>query len=156
MGAFHRILMATDFSPVSDAALEEAARIARESGARLYVVYAYEVPAGGSYVPASGYLASIAATRMEAEQKMQDLMARDSMRGVEARPVILKGPADVSILETAVREKVDMIVMGTHGRRGAARLLLGSVAERVIAAARCPVLTIRTPPPREIAATSAA
>jgi nucleotide-binding universal stress UspA family protein len=68
---------------------------------------------------------------------------------------VRRGLPDDRIVETARRENVDVIVMGTHGRRGAARLLLGSVAARVIASAPCPVLTIRNQAPPAAAAGAA-
>jgi nucleotide-binding universal stress UspA family protein len=145
MTGFRRILMATDFSPTSEAALEEAARLARESGAPLTILHVYESPAGATvpYLPAEGYLESLVAARTQAEARMQQLLTRASLRGLELRGVVARGLAGAQIRETAIREKADLIVMGTHGRRGAARLLLGSVAAHVIATAPCPVLTIR-------------
>jgi nucleotide-binding universal stress UspA family protein len=149
MAAFQRILMATDLSPASDAAFEEAVRLAREAKARLDVVHVYQIPASASldYVPASAYFDFAAAARIEADRKLQELLSRESARGLEVRPILQKGFADERIVETAKREQSDVIVMGTHGRRGAARLFLGSVAARVIAAASCPVLTIRCAAP---------
>jgi nucleotide-binding universal stress UspA family protein len=145
MAAFQRILMATDFSPVSEAAFDMAAQLARESKARLMVVHVYQIPASASspYLPASVYFEFASAARIEAEKKLEELLSRESARGLDARPLLRKGLADRRIVETASREEADLIVMGTHGRRGAARLFLGSVAARVIASARCPVLTIR-------------
>jgi nucleotide-binding universal stress UspA family protein len=150
MAAFQRILMATDLSPASDPAFEEAVRIARESKARLDVVHVYQIPASVSlaYVPGEVYFDFAVAARTDAETKLQELVSRESARGLDIRPILEKGSADEKIVETANRQRSDVIVMGTHGRRGAARLFLGSVAARVIAAARCPVLTIRSAAPR--------
>ena len=145
MTRFRRILMATDFSPASDAAFEEAARLARESGAALTIVHAYEAPinAMASYWPVDDYLESFVAARTQAEARMQELLAREALRGLRVRPVLARGLPAPEIVEAALREQADLIVMGTHGRRGAARLILGSVATSVIALAPCPVLTIR-------------
>ena len=63
--------------------------------------------------------------------------------GAEVKPLLRKGIPEDAIVEAANREEVDLIVMGTHGRHGAARLFLGSVAERVVATASCSVLTVR-------------
>ena len=145
MPKYSRIVMATDFSPASDAAFEEAARMAREWGARLYLVHAYETTAEASvpYLPAISFFETLAAVRAQAEQKLQALISRASLRGVNVRLVAERGVAHDTIVDVAARENADLIVMGTHGRRGAARLLLGSVAARVIAMAPCPVLTLR-------------
>jgi nucleotide-binding universal stress UspA family protein len=67
-----------------------------------------------------------------------------ALKGVDIRPLAVRGAPEQAIIDAAAREKADVIVMGTHGRRGAARLLLGSVAARVVATAPCPVLTIRS------------
>ncbi len=146
MTRYQRIVMATDFSPASEAAFEEAARMAREWGARLYLVHAYETPAEApvTYLPASGFFETLAAIRAQAEQKLQALISRESLRGVNVRPLAERGVPHNAIVDVAARENADLIVMGTHGRRGAARLLLGSVAARVIAMAPCPVLTLRS------------
>jgi len=157
MAGYRRILMATDFSPVSEAAVEEAARLARESGATLWILHVYQSPAVAAvpYMPADSYLESLVAARTEAETRMQRLLSRDALRDLQVRAVVTKGLPGSQIVETAIREKADLIVMGTHGRRGVTRFLLGSVAAMVIAVAPCPVLTIRTAP-REAATVPAA
>jgi nucleotide-binding universal stress UspA family protein len=66
-----------------------------------------------------------------------------SLAYVWVKPVLRKGIPEDAIVQAAKREGVDLIVMGTHGRRGASRLLAGSVAARVVATASCPVLTVR-------------
>jgi len=156
MTKYERILVATDFSPDCEAAFDEATRMAREWGARLYVLHVYETPAGASvpYTPVTGYFETLAAVRAVAEKRLQDLTSRESMKGVDVRALAERGLAAETIVETASREGADLIVMGTRGRRGAARLLLGSVAARVIATAPCPVLTLRRPTP--VAAASGA
>jgi nucleotide-binding universal stress UspA family protein len=155
MTRFRRILMATDFSPASEAAFEEAVSLARESGAALTILHVYETPAGAAvpYLPVEGYLESLVAARTEAEGRMRHLLSRDALRGLDVRAEVTKGLPGTHIVETATREKADLIVMGTHGRRGVARLLLGSVAAMVIAVAPCPVLTIRVPSARDRTAT---
>ena len=145
MAGYRRILIATDFSPVSEAALEEAARLTRESGATLCVLHVYENPAvvAVPYVPAESYLESLVAARTRAESRMQRLLSRGALRDLPVRAVVAKGLPGTQIVETAMRERAELIVMGTHGRRGVSRLLMGSVAAMVIATAPCPVLTVR-------------
>ena len=145
MNQFRRILMATDFSPASDAAFDEAARLARDSGAELSIFHAYEAPVEAMVCqwPVTDYLEACAAERAAAEDRMHELCLRPELSGLRTRPVVTKGYPATEIVEAAIRERADLIVMGTHGRRGAARLILGSVAAKVIALAPCPVLTIR-------------
>ncbi len=148
MTGFRRILMATDFSPASEAALERAAKLTRECSATLSILHVYEPPpaaASVAYLPVDGYLDSLVAARTQAEARMQQLLSRDVLKGLEVRGVVIKGLPGTRIVETAIREGADLIVMGTHGRRGLSRLILGSVAAMVIAVAPCPVLTIRMP-----------
>ena len=157
MTGFRRILMATDFSPASEPALEEAMRLVRESGGTLLILHVYETPSGASvpYLPVSGYLDTLVAARTDAEARMEHLLARHALRSLDVRGLVKKGNPVSMISETAIDETADLIVMGTHGRRGPARFLLGSVASGVIARASCPVLTIRTPAASERAIASA-
>jgi universal stress protein A len=154
MAEYQRILMATDLSPASEAAFEEAARMARASGARLYLLHAFEAPnvASVAYLPAPGYFQSLAAARACAEGLLQRLVCRDAVKGLDVKPLAERGVPELEIVDIATRVKADLIVMGTHGRRGAARLLLGSVAARVIATAPCPVLTVRAKNPASVEA----
>lgn len=143
------ILVALDHSDCAHLVAEEATQLALDSGARLTFLHAITLPQGidGSLriapekdkapVAASDYLRAdstgrIAILRQEAEAK-----------GVTVYVRIEEGdPAEV-ILSAAEDLKPKMIVMGTHGRKGIARLLLGSVAEEVLRRASCPVLSVR-------------
>jgi len=79
--------------------------------------------------------------------RLADLLAhiQSIIKGVDFEQRILKGDPAHEIIRLAEREKIDLIVMGTHGRRGLSRLLMGSVAEWVMRRANCPVLTVRLP-----------
>jgi nucleotide-binding universal stress UspA family protein len=94
---------------------------------------------GGAYALPPGLIEEF--TR-EAEQRL-DAVLNDEDRAHAARTLVCSGDARSRILNHAAREHVDLIVMGTHGRKGAAHLFLGSVAERVVREASCPVLTVR-------------
>jgi nucleotide-binding universal stress UspA family protein len=146
---FDRILLATDFSEASDGALEEAIRLAKESGAILIVTHAFQVPPSTtvSYVPANVFQEYEGALRAAASDRLSGLLDRIRSQGVEARLLLVEGFADEEIVEAAAREKADLVVIGTHGRQGVARFFLGSVAARVVATCPCPVLTVR--PSRE-------
>lgn len=142
---FHCILAATDFSEVSQPAVDEADRIAAACGAPLLLVHVYDVSAAAhlSHAPASVYKDYERAARNNAEQRLADLVVHSRSRGADAIGLLKEGLPDEGILAAAREKKADLIVMGTHGRRGASRLILGSIAARVIAGGSCPVLTVR-------------
>lgn len=79
----------------------------------------------------------------QAEERLDAVLPAAERQAFRARTFVCTGDARNEILQHAAREHVDLIVMGTHGRTGAAHLFLGSVAERVVRAAPCPVLTVR-------------
>lgn len=145
-GGFHRILVATDFSPASGPAMQEAAKLARGSGAELLIAHAYEPP---SPLRIDGYVAPWIynewddTLRNEAVLALMPLVESARKEGINARLVVLKGTPFKAITEAAGSEHADLVVMGTHGRTGLSRLVLGSVAARVAASAPCPVLTVR-------------
>jgi len=144
---FERILVATDFSPASAPAFEQAVKIAKRDAAPLLITHAYLEPAlvELSQAPATVYAEWDQEIREAVKEKLQPLVEDARKEGVEAEGLILMGFADEAIIKAAKQHGVDLIVMGTHGRRGAARMFLGSVAARVIAAAPCPVMTVRSP-----------
>ena len=143
---FRKILVATDFSPASEPALKQAARLARSSKAELLIAHAYEPP---SPLQIDGYVAPWiyneweGTLRKEAELALSPLVEEACEQGVSARFVVLKGAPFKAITDAAEAEHADLVVMGTHGRTGLSRLVLGSVAARVAASAPCPVLTVR-------------
>ncbi len=149
MKAFRRILVATDFSPASMPAFEQAVRLSKDSEAELLVAHAFrdQGPPESGYARAKDYERWRSDAQEAAERKLEPLVARARAEGVDARPLALAGFPDEVIVEAAVREGADLIVLGTHGRRGAELFFLGSVASRVVTAAKCPVMTVR--PPRE-------
>ena len=146
MKLFQRILVATDFSPASTPAFEESVKIAKREGAQLLIAHAYQEPGlvELSRAPAEVYEQWNQQLREGTERKLRPLVESARKEGVEARALILTGFADEAIIAAAKQQHADLIVMGTHGRRGAARLFLGSVAARVIAMASCPVMTVRS------------
>lgn len=134
------ILHPTDFSEYSAAAMELAEALARRYGARIWIAHVAppeEILHGayfGAPPPPREDLATI-------EKKLYAIKPAD--RTIPVGYALLRGdPAD-EIVRLARRENCDLIVMGTHGRSGLQRVLVGSVAERVLRRAPCPVLTIR-------------
>jgi nucleotide-binding universal stress UspA family protein len=155
--AITRVLVPVDFSPSSRAALDYATFLADALGASVIALHVWEPP--GYVGPDTLALLPVAAgqpgwddkTRAEVTRELEVFLGRPHARPKKLETEVMAGtPAD-AILSAAARDGADLIVMGTHGRTGLSRLLLGSVAEAVFRRAPCPVLTIRTPgkSPRE-------
>lgn len=143
MNRFHHILAPLDFEGPSQEALEVALDLALTFDAKLTVLHAWDMPvysyAGLSYLPPD--VASV--VEEAAETSLASAMALAIKNLPRAKSVLVRGRPEVQILDAADRLKVDLIVMGTHGRRGVSRVLLGSVAEKVVRSSPVPVLTIR-------------
>ncbi len=139
-----KIIAATDFSAPATGATRTAARLARKVGGSLVLVRVIEPPAMlYPELAATGLEAMEAALRPQVEAQMKAAAAALSDEGVPVESRVLWGVPDQAIASCAAEEGAQLIVMGTHGRRAAARLLLGSVAERTVLAASCPVLVLR-------------
>jgi nucleotide-binding universal stress UspA family protein len=140
------ILHATDFSAASRAAFTKAVELARRERAPLVIAHVMTAPAvvmGDGYMTASTWESVVESVRRTSKKRLDALVARARTAGVRARALLLEGlPAD-AIVQAARSTRAGTIVMGTHGRSGVARFFLGSVAGRVVAGARCPVLTVR-------------
>lgn len=142
--AFRLILVASDFQECSNAALEHAIDLAKRCGARLTVVHAFEVPYGGD----SPYVAELARTLQgDAEAQLRRLIELVGVRVPGATGIVRCGPAWQQILDVAQEQGADLIVVGSHGRKGLPRALLGSVAEKVVRLSPVPVLTVHGPSP---------
>jgi nucleotide-binding universal stress UspA family protein len=146
MSRIRRILHPTDFSRASGAAFKKALDLAKASKAELLVVrvLAPTVPmVGDAYVSPEVYEDLAASARAHGKKNLDALVAKAKKAGVRAKSVLLEGVPHEQIARTARRQRADLVVMGTHGRTGLAKLFLGSVAGRVIAIAPCPVMTVR-------------
>jgi nucleotide-binding universal stress UspA family protein len=139
MMPFKTILFATDFSPASQASFVIAAALARDYRARIIAVHVVE-PVQVGYSEFTSYVGP-EEDRGQAMEMLQALRAPSPMVTIEHR--LLEGDPATVIVETAAETGADIIVMGTHGRAGLSRLVMGSVAEEVLRRAPCPVLTIR-------------
>lgn len=140
------IVAATDFNLLATAAVRLAAAIARAAGAELVVVYAdtFDPPAEFTASQVDRMLRSIERARQEAKEELANYVSRNLSPGLRVRTVVVEGtPAD-AIVGVARREGAGLVVMGTHGRGGLQRLMVGSVAERVIRESPVPVLTVRS------------
>jgi nucleotide-binding universal stress UspA family protein len=133
----NNILFLTDFSPVSTAALRHALSAARRFEAKVYVTHVLEPP-----LVAPPSAAFYEAAREEAEKKFDALLNEGELNDVLHEIILSEGPPS-RVVEEIVREKrIDLIVVGTHGRKGFRKMMLGSVAEEIYRKASCPVLTV--------------
>ncbi len=134
------ILVATDFSDGSDKAFDQAVQLAKSTGARLAVAHAIEpaveFPMGTTYSDIDGgYYASV-------DLALSARAARAEKAGVRCSTKILEGPVSSEITRWAHEIGASMIVQGTHGRTGLSHVVLGSIAEKIVRHATCPVLTV--------------
>ena len=141
-----RILHPSDFSSASNAALRKAIEMAKASRGQLLIAHVLNpvVPVTGEgYISPKVYDEIATSNRAWAQKKLATLLAQAKKAGVRASGTLLEGVTHEQIVRFARSKRVDVVVMGTHGRSGLAKLFLGSVAGRVVAAATCPVLTVR-------------
>jgi len=145
-----KIVCPVDFSNCSQQALKYAQELATQFGAELSIVHAYEDPA--AYVtpmPMSGYVGPgaelLLELRKQLESRLEQTRADTEKAGVRVRAELLEGAPYRVVLDWAKEYGADLIVIGTHGHTGLTHALLGSVTERIVRMADCPVLTIRTP-----------
>jgi len=141
MAAWKRIGCAVDFSEGSHAALREASELALRFGADLVLLHAEEMPGVTEIPPPQSVVES---TRRELEAMLAKWKAEAAL--VLGRPVegeMFPGPAAPALARAAADRRLDLLVTGTHGRRGFRHLVLGSVAERLVHLAPCAVLVVR-------------
>lgn len=149
MIAIKKILVATDFGPASDTALSYGRELARQFGARLHVMHVMEtvaMTAATEYGFAGLPVEYQAELEQAAHQRTEDLLTDEDRRELHATAVTVRhGAPAAAIVEYAAANAIDLIVLGTHGRGPLGHLLMGSVAERVVRMAPCPVLAVRHP-----------
>jgi nucleotide-binding universal stress UspA family protein len=133
------ILFATDFSPAAEAAIPYVASFAKRFGAKLYAVHVRPISVGPLMVP-GGEPGAAEAARVDAEQRSKQIVA--SFAETHPEVLILEGDVWSNIEDTLASRDIDLLVTGTRGRSGVAKLLLGSVAEELFRKAACPVLTV--------------
>jgi len=144
-----RILVPTDFSEPADAALEYAAGLGERLGASLHLLYVFEDPcmtggafAAETYAPMPADLR--ASILQEAEARLRERVELLDPERLQPTSSVYTGQTARAIADYAQTNDIDLIVMGTRGRGAVSHLLLGSVAERVVRTAPCPVLAVRT------------
>lgn len=146
--AIKNILVPVDFSEPSLRALDYAVGLAKPTRARLTVLYVVEPIAYASpadlYAGVATQLGDlITEQRRGSRKKLGEIQEKLAKKGIKSDVVLREGLAHQEIVATAAKAKADMIVLATHGRTGLSHLLMGSVAERVVRTAPCPVLSLR-------------
>jgi nucleotide-binding universal stress UspA family protein len=141
-----RILIPLDFSHHAETILEWGAHLAKEHGSQVILVHAYHLPVEfqqleGAYLPPDFWTN----VKTEAQQVLERHAERLRSQGLAVETVVREGYPATVIHEEAEEQRADLIVIGTRGLSGLKHLLLGSVAERVVQKAPCPVLTVKTP-----------
>lgn len=141
-----RILIATDFSKHSQVALNYAAAFGKAFNAEVILCHVLESPDFLSQLPpvAEGYFPPNLTEIQEKHARVQCEQILASVGLSQARVLLLHGNPYGEIVKAAKTEDVDLIIVGTHGRGAIAHILLGSVAEKIVRAAPCPVLTVRS------------
>jgi universal stress protein A len=145
MAAIKRILVPVDLGNSSERALDYARTMAERFDASLVLLHVvpnpYVTAASDVYLPPpQEFLDEL---EQDARTQLNGLVAERDWGRLKVESVVKVGNPQIEIVEYAVAAQVDLIVMGTHGRTGVAHLVLGSVAERVVRTAPCPVLTLR-------------
>jgi len=142
-----QILVPVDFTDTSDRALSYAVELARKFDASISVMHAYQIPvygfpADGAFITAADVAAQISTA---AQGRLDAMIESQKLSNIPMGGILRDGIAWEEINAVAQEIKADLIIIGTHGRRGLARALLGSVAENVIRTAKIPVLVIHGP-----------
>ena len=146
MIALKHVLVATDFSEPSAVALDYGRDLARSYGATLHVIHVIEERLA-LHGPEIGFAYADIERNIEAgvRRDLDAALTADDRETLNARTVITRaGNVSHAIIEYAKHNAIDLIIVGTHGRGAIQRFLIGSVAERVMRTAPCPVLTVRT------------
>ena len=142
---YHNILVPLDGSALAEAALHHAEALALEFKSNItllrIIISPYQLIATDLVL--SGTVAEIPGLRDQAMQYLQGVSGELREKGISFQTAILDGPVPDAITDYARAEHIDLIVMSTHGRGGISRWVYGSVAEKVLQAAPCPVLLIR-------------
>jgi len=142
----HHMLVPIDFSPDAEQALDYAIALAQKLQAHVTLLHVIQLPLGvGADMgvwPSPAFFDELEAAIMG---DMEGYLARDTAAGLAGEMVVVPGVPFQEILDTAKKRQVDLIIMGTHGRTGLKHVLLGSVAEKVVRLAPCPVLIARQP-----------
>jgi nucleotide-binding universal stress UspA family protein len=147
MKNFSTILFANDFSEGSNYAFDYALSLARQFSAKLLIVHVINEPVDlrGFYVPHISF-ENLEKEIADGAEKMMDSFCSENLAGFERfEKYVISGVPYEEIIKKAAESGTDLIILGTHGRKGVDHFLFGSTAERVVRNAICPVMTVRFP-----------
>ena len=148
MITLQKILVPTDFSDLSQQALEFGLSLADTFRAKLYLMHVWELPMTGSLLPPEPYPESVLTEEQTAgEEHLTKITNELRASGFDVEPLFVFGKPYMEIVKAAADLGIDLIVLASHGRSGVSHLLLGSVAEKVVRLAPCPVFTVKAPLP---------
>ena len=148
MITLQKILVPTDFSDLSQQALEFALSLADRFRAKVYLMHVWELPMTGSLLPPEPYPESVLTEEQTAGEEHLTKVANElKASGFDVEPLFVFGKPYMEIVKAAADLGIDLIVLASHGRSGVSHLLLGSVAEKVVRLAPCPVFTVKSPLP---------
>jgi nucleotide-binding universal stress UspA family protein len=141
---YRNIVVATDGSENSQRAISYGVEIAKLSGATVHALYVVDTTSFSSIPMDAGWEVMYETLRKEGEKAISEVKKRGEVSGVEVREVLLEGHPSNEIIDFAENNNADLIVVGTLGKTGLDRFLLGSVAEKVVRGSKVPVLVVRS------------
>ncbi len=149
MIALKNILVATDFGEAAEVALSYGRGLARTFGATLHVITVVD-DIGARAATMASYGVDMGRMQLDIETaartQLDGLLSDEDRRELRAKAIVTRSSSpEVSIVEYATDQQINLVIVGTHGRAGLAQFFVGSVAERVVRTAPCPVLTVRHP-----------
>ncbi len=147
VATIRKILVPVDFGELSEATVEKAVAFAEGLGATVTVLHVYEYSLWGIDGGPESAIEPARRLRHAAEKELDRLVDAYGSRGVGVAGLMREGIPWSEILDYASHNAIDLIVMGTHGRKGLPHALLGSVAEKIVRTSTIPVLTLRVPIP---------
>lgn len=147
MVSFKTILAPVDFGDSSKEALAVAVGLAKQFGAELTLLHTWEIPVYGYGAMEFSAMDMLTPIQAAAQKQLAALVAEVQRQHPETKGLLARGVAWREVLSNIEQSKPDLVVMGTHGRRGLGRALLGSVAEKIVRMSPVPVLTVRSTTP---------
>jgi len=141
---YRNIVVATDGSENSDRAVSYGIEIAKMSGATVHAIYVVDTSSFSSIPMDAGWEAMYEILKKEGNKAVSYVKETGEAAGVEVKEIIEEGHPSNEIIDFAENNNVDLIVMGTHGKSGIDRFLLGSVAEKVVRNSKIPVMVVRS------------
>jgi len=138
-----RILFPTDFSECAEHAQQYATELAKRFETKLYLMHVLDTRIYGHLEPFANTVWSIYDAKEQAAKSITEIVPEKERKALQVESLVREGTPFVEIIKFAKEAEIDLIVLGTHGRTGLTHMLIGSVAEKVVRKAPCPVLTIR-------------